>query len=306
MDSELLGNGAALVVSMLWTACSIFFSAAGKRIGAISVNTIRISAAVGLLTTAHLIFFGALLPSATEDQWLYLGLSGIIGLAIGDIGYIGALVLIGPRRGVLLMSTAPIFAAMAAYAVLGEEPGAWALAGIAVTMSGVTLAILDDHGNGEVHGLTQRKLAAGYGLAVMGSACQGVGLVISKYGMQGIEGAERIDPLSAALMRMLVGAACMWLGVLAFGRLHEIRKAAKDRRGVGLTFSGAVTGPFLGVWLSMVAVSYALTGVAQTLMSLMPVMVIPVVWFLYKQKTGWKGVAGACVAILGVAMLFMA
>ena len=127
----------------------------------------------------------------------------------------------------------------------------------------------------------------------------------SDYLVQGIEGAEPLDPLSAALMRMIVGAAAMWVGVLAFGRLHEIRKATKDGRGVGLTFSGAITGPFLGVWLSMVAVSLALTGVAQTLMSLMPVMVIPVVWLLYKQGTGWRGIAGACIAIVGVAMLFI-
>ena len=275
MEPEMMGNVAAVVVSMLWTACSIFFSAAGKRIGAISVNTIRISAAVGLLGTAHLIWFGALLPAATGDQWFYLGLSGFIGLAVGDIGYIGALVLIGPRRGVLLMSTAPIFAAVAGYAMLGEQIGAWALAGIAVTMSGVMLAILDDGANGKPQELTKRQLTIGYGLAVMGSACQGV------------------------------GAAAMWVGVLAFGRLHEIRKATKDGRGVGLTFSGAITGPFLGVWLSMVAVSLALTGVAQTLMSLMPVMVIPVVWLLYKQGTGWRGIAGACIAIVGVAMLFI-
>ncbi|MFH0816661.1 MAG: DMT family transporter [Methanobacteriota archaeon] len=305
MDSQLLGNGAAIIVSMLWTACSIFFSSAGKRIGALSVNTIRITAAVGLLLTAHVILMGALLPSATDGQWFYLGLSGIVGLAIGDIGYIGALVLIGPRRGVLLMSTAPIFAALAAYAMLGEALGAWALAGIAVTMSGVMLAVLDEKDPGEVQQIPRDKLALGYGLAVMGSVCQGVGLVLSKYGMQGADGAEPIDPLSATLMRMLVGAASMWTVVIVLRRLGEIRKATKDGGAIGRTLAGTVTGPFLGVWLSMVAISYTLTGVAQTLMSLMPIMVIPVVWIVYRQRTGWRGVVGAAVAIVGVAMLFL-
>jgi drug/metabolite transporter (DMT)-like permease len=40
-------------------------------------------------------------------------------------------------------------------------------------------------------------------------------------------------------------------------------------------------------------------------MSLMPIMVIPVVWVVYKQRTGWRGIAGACIAIAGVAMLFV-
>jgi drug/metabolite transporter (DMT)-like permease len=305
MDAELLGNSAAVIVSMLWTACSIFFSSAGKRIGALSVNTIRISAAVGLLVTAHVILLGAFLPSATSGQWFYLGLSGIVGLAIGDIGYIGALVLIGPRRGVLLMSTAPIFAALAAYAMLGESLGAWALAGIAVTMSGVMLAVLDVNDPGDVQQLPRKKLALGYGLAVLGSICQGVGLVLSKYGMQGADGAEPVSPLSATLMRMLVGAATMWIVVIAFRRVGEIRKATKDRGAIGRTLAGTVTGPFLGVWLSMVAITNAQVGVAQTLMSLMPIMVIPVVWLVYRQKTGWRGVAGAAIAIAGVAMLFL-
>jgi drug/metabolite transporter (DMT)-like permease len=305
MEGELLGNTAAVIVSLLWTTCSILFSSAGKRIGALSVNTIRISAAVGLLLTAHVILVGALLPSATGSQWFYMGLSGLVGLAIGDIGYIGALVLIGPRRGVLLMSTAPIFAALAAYGMLGEALGVWALAGVAVTMSGVMMAVMDVNDPGEAQNLPRDKLAMGYGLAVLGSVCQGVGLVLSKYGMQGIDGAEPIGALPATLMRMLVGAASMWIIVLALGRVGEIRNGAKDRGAVGRTLTGAVTGPFLGVWLSMVAISNAPIGVAQTLMSLMPIMVIPVVWVVYKQRTGWRGIAGACIAIAGVAMLFV-
>jgi len=228
MDSQLIGNSAAIVVSMLWTACSIFFSSAGKRIGSLSVNTFRITAAVGLLVTAHVILLGVLVPHAATGQWFYLGLSGVLGLAIGDIGYIGALVLIGPRRGVLLMSTAPIFAAIAAYAMMGETLGAWTLAGVAVTMSGVMLAIQETGDGGdsdEARRMPREKLALGYGLAVMGSACQGVGLVLSKIGMQASDGAGPIDPLSATLMRMLAGAAAMWIVVLVSRRLWELRKA---------------------------------------------------------------------------------
>ena len=46
-------------------------------------------------------------------------------------------------------------------------------------------------------------------------------------------------------------------------------------------------------------------GVAQTLLSLMPVMIIPVVWYLFKQRTSWRGVVGAVVAVVGVAVLFL-
>ena len=110
MTAHLIGETAAVCTAALWTTCSILFASAGKRIGALSVNAYRIVMAVALLGGAHLIIFGTILPPANSAQWFYLGLSGVIGLALGDFGYFGALVFIGPRRGVLLMSMSPIFA----------------------------------------------------------------------------------------------------------------------------------------------------------------------------------------------------
>lgn len=96
----------------------------------------------------------------------------------------------------------------------------------------------------------------------------------------------------------------MWLVLVAAGKVPELRSAFKSSKGMQLTLVAAFLGPFLGVTLSMVAVTYAEAGVAQTLMSLMPVMIIPVVWFLYKQRTSWRGILGALIAVVGVAILF--
>jgi drug/metabolite transporter (DMT)-like permease len=71
------------------------------------------------------------------------------------------------------------------------------------------------------------------------------------------------------------------------------------------TAAGAFIGPFVGMTLSMVAVAYTQAGIAQTLMSLMPVMIIPLVWVVYKEKTNWRGILGAVIAVIGVALLFL-
>ena len=68
---------------------------------------------------------------------------------------------------------------------------------------------------------------------------------------------------------------------------------------------GAFVAPFLGVTLSMVAVAYTQAGIAQTLISLMPVLIIPVVWVFYKQRTSLQGILAAIVAVVGVAVLFL-
>ena len=141
--SHLIGETAAVCTSVLWTITSIFFASASRRIGALSVNAYRIVVAVILLGGTHLIVFGTLEPKANNAQWFYMGLSGIIGLALGDFGYFSALALIGPRRGVLLMSMAPIFSSVLAYLILDEILGLWAIIGIAVTLTGVSVVILE-------------------------------------------------------------------------------------------------------------------------------------------------------------------
>ena len=302
-----LGETAAVCTSILWTACSILFASAGRRIGPLSVNAYRIVMAMVLLSIAHLAIYKTVVPPANHAQWFYMGLSGVIGLALGDFGYFGALVLIGPRRGVLLMSLAPIFSAVTAYLVLGEVLRAWDLIGMALALSGVALVILEEPI--DEREISPRRGHKFYGVlcGLAGSLGQGIGLVVSKYGMIAAGGpaVRPLNPLSATLVRMIVAGAFVWLTVVLSGRLKHVLKARHDAQAMRRTFAGAISGPFLGVWLSMVAVTYTIAGVAATLMALMPVMVIPVLWFLYRQRTSPRGIVGAVISIAGVAILFL-
>ncbi len=307
MDSPLIGETAAVIVSLFWTLCSILFTVAGRRAGVLSLNAIRIVMAIPLLCSAHIIVFGTVLPSANSPQWFYLGLSGVIGLTLGDLGYFGSLVILGPRRGVLLISTYPVFSSIVGFLMLSEVLDVWAIAGIAVTISGVIWVILESEESGNEQVLDTKTKAHGVLLGLGGSVCQGVGLVISKYGMFNVadDPGSHLNPLSATLIRMIVAAIAMWIVVLLLRRHIEVLRTSKDRKAIGAMFGGAVFGPFLGVWLSMVAITYTYTGVAATLMSLMPVMVIPIVWMIYGQRTSWRGFVGAAVAVVGIAILFI-
>ena len=310
MDPHFIGQTAAIFTAFLWTLNSLLFAAAGRRIGALSVNAFRIVMAVVLLALAHLILLGTFVPDANRAQWFYLGLSGIIGLGIGDFGYFGALVMIGPRKSVLLMGMAPIFSVITAIYVLEEFPGFWVYIGIAVTLMGVFIVIIERKPSlttpGEQH-IPKRQFALGLFAGLVGAVGQGVGLVISKYGMENVadQSSSSLDPLSATLMRMVVAGIFIWIVVVLSGRLRPVLSSTQNKEAIKRTFGGATFGPFLGVWMSMVAISYTYTGVASTLMSLMPVMVIPVVWVLYKQKTNWQGIVGAVIAVVGVAILFL-
>jgi len=304
MDVNLVGETAAILTSCLWTFNSLLFASAGKRIGAFSVNAYRIIIAVGLLAIAHTILQGTLLPAITSEHLFWIGISGIVGLGIGDFGLFSAFVIIGPRRSVLVMALSPIFASVAAYLMLGEITSPLTIVGIAITLAGITMAILEREEHSKEELIPKRVKAWGVFLASVGAMGQGVGLVLAKKGIY-LDLNMMVNPLSAAFVRMLMGALFVWICVVVVGKLPELREALRNREGIECTAAGAFVGPFMGVTLSMVAVAYTQAGVAQTLMSLMPVLIIPVVWALYRQKTSLRGMFGAVVAVVGVAILFL-
>jgi drug/metabolite transporter (DMT)-like permease len=307
MVSALIGETAAISTAVMWTTCSLLFAYAGKRIGALSVNAIRIVVAVGFLGAAHILVLGTIIPAANNDQWFYMSLSGIIGLALGDFGYFATLVILGPRRGTLLMSLAPIFSVISGYFILDETLGLWTFIGIIITLSGVIWVILEREEQANEIPIHKKQKYIGIFAGICGSIGQGVGLVISKYGMVVVASNPDtpLNPLSATLIRMIAAAIFVWICLILFSQLTKVTRAFNDKSAIKATVGGAFFGPFIGVWLSMIAVTYAIAGVAATLMSLMPVLVIPFVWILYREKTSWRGGLGAVIAIAGVAILFL-
>jgi drug/metabolite transporter (DMT)-like permease len=303
LDLSLLGETAAVSTSCLWTISSVIFTSAGRKIGPLSLNAYRTLVAVGFLVVTHAILFRAILPMASSAQWFWMGASGVVGLGIGDSALFAAYVTIGPRRSLLVFASAPIFASIGAYLMLGETIPTLAIVGIALTLVGIVIVLLEREHSGEIR-LSKKLESYGVFFASIGAVGQGVGLVLAKKGID-LYPEMSLNPLSATLMRMILGAISLWTVLLVAGRLPELRTALNNSKGMTQTVAAAFLGPFLGVTLSMIAVTYAETGIAQTLMSLMPVLIIPVVWVLYKQKTSRRGVLGAVIAVIGVSILFI-
>jgi len=308
MDPNLIGESAAVLTSCFWTFSSLLFTLAGRRLGSFSVNAYRSLMAIGLLLCAHVVLLGTLLPVASGGQWFWLGLSGIVGLGIGDFGLFAAYVTIGPRLSVLIQASSPIFASLSAYFMLGEPLPQLAILGIAVTLSGIIVVILEREETSEEkleeQLVAKKRKTIGVLFGTISAMGQGFGLVLSKKGIY-LDVSVAMNPVSAALIRMILASAFVWICALFVGKLPALRQAATDKRGMKYTAAGAIVGPFVGMTLSMVAVSYTQPGIAQTLMSLMPIFIIPVIWIIYRERTSWRGILGALVTVIGVAILFL-
>ncbi len=282
----------------------MLFTSAGRRIGSFSVNVFRTAIAIALLGCAHVVLLGTFLPAGSSAQWFWMGLSGIVGLGIGDFGLFAAYVTIGPRRSVLVQSFSPIFASVAAFWMLGETFGPLSILGVAVTLTGVVVVLLEKEEKSVNRVETKNRKTWGVFFALVSAMGQGFGAVLSRKGMY-VDANVALNPLSSALIRMLLAGLFVGACALFAGKLPGLRKAVSDKEGIKYTAAGALVGPFIGMTLSMVALANAETGIAQTLMSLMPVIIIPVVWIVYRERTNWRGIVGALVAVVGVTILFL-
>lgn len=307
------GYFAGIFTSALWMATSLLFTEASRRLGVTVVNFLRLLLAVGLLGLTHRLVAGVWVPDVEARQVVLLGTSGIVGLAIGDQALIHSFVLVGPRIATLIMTTSPLLAALLGWVFLGERMGGLAWLGIATTLAGVGWVVTDRKAS--VATESGRDWYRGLFLAGVGSACQAVGLLLSKQGM-GHGWLDRdchLDPQAATLIRVIFAAGFM-LPFVFLGRgkrppdrMNGSKARVSSHLVAGLAFAaiGTVTGPYLGVWMSLVATDRAPLGIAQTLCSLTPIFVLPAVRIIYGEAIGPRAVLGACVAVGGVGFLFL-
>jgi drug/metabolite transporter (DMT)-like permease len=303
--SAYLGQTAALGTAVCWSVSALAFAAAGRRIGVLPLNLIRLVIALGFLVLATWGLRGLPLPvDASPHAWGWLSISGLIGFVFGDLCLFRAYVLIGPRLASLMMSLAPLLTVLIGWLVLGETLGGRDALGMALTITGIGWAVLERKpaANGESEEPepgSSRAGRAGLALGFCGALGQAGGLVLSKLGM------GSYDVVAATQVRVIAGIAGYVLLLSAVRAWPRMREALRDRRGVGFAAIGAFFGPFLGVSLSLFAVRHTVSGVAASIMALQPVMIIPLVVLLHRERVGIGGVAGALVAVAGVALLFL-
>lgn len=291
-----MGQIAALTAAFFWSGTAIMFSEAGRRIGAMATNLLRILLGSLLLCTTLWLTSGRFYPlQATAEQMKWLALSGVVGLSIGDGALFVCMVILGPRISTLLLSLAPTITTLIAWLFLSEKLGLVSLLGILLTLAGIYWVVMEEH-NEPVHGSKTLGLIMGI-IAALG---QGVGIIFAKKALS-----TDIDALSATVLRMVPATAVLWAYALLFGKVKEVFTKLQDRRaGLGL-LGGSIFGPFLGIWLSIVAVKYTEAGVAATLLATVPIMIIPLNYVLYKIKPSPRTMLGTLIAVGGVALLFL-
>jgi len=299
-----LGHLAALGTSVAWSFTSVLFTLAGRRAGPAVVNRTRLLLAILLVAATHRLTLGSFLPLGAEPfRWGWLALSGLIGFVLGDTLLFQAFVLIGPRLSMLLMALSPVFSTLLAWVLLGETLTGLELLGIALTIGGVMLVVADrQNGDPETPAVdSSRQYALGVLYGLGGALGQALGLYASRMGLVG-----DFPALSGNLIRLIAAALVLWLLAAVRGQVRANFQTLRERPdALKFVAGGAVAGPFLGVWLSLLAIQHAPMGIASTLMSLAPVLLLPISRALFGDRITQRAILGTAVAFAGTAVLFL-
>ena len=293
---EQWGALAALGAAIMWTVNGVIMEKNGAGLDGGALNLGRIILGLLMITaSAMLLGFGALPLSAGIESWLWLLLSGLIGFALGDTLLVKGFLMIGARLTLLVFSFAPVLTAVLGYVFFGETLSALNLFGMLLVLLGIAIVI----------GLKDNSVAAvpdrakGLTFAFIASLAQAFGTVASKMGLQ------EMEPLAATQVRLIGGLLGMGVIFLLDRRWKHLLDVIRSPRGRLTILSGAVLGTLFGVVLSMIAIRWSKAAVASTLMSTMPVLILPISVFILKEKLRPKDLFGAALSFVGSAVLFL-
>jgi len=300
MTMTYFGELAALLTALCWSLSAIYFTKAGRRIGSVNLNRLRLLLSLIFLALTHWLLYAAPMPlTAAPTRWFWLGLSGIIGLTLGDTFLFQAYIWIGPRLTMLLKSLAPVISAVLAWLFLAENLTLGQIAGIGLTVGGVGWVILEQNNTGD--DAQKRNYLWGVLFGVGTAACQALGLITAKLGLGG-----DFPALSGHVIRMLTATAAIWgLTLLQRQGRQTLAVFTADKSAATALTTGTVLGPFIGVWFSMLAIQWTHVGVASTLMALVPIFMLPIGYFVFKEQLSRQAITGTVVAVGGVALLFL-
>jgi drug/metabolite transporter (DMT)-like permease len=292
-----LGELCGLATALLWSGSSMTFSRAAKRMGSVNLNISRLVIAAILLVITILIFN---IPSPVNNsQVLFLSISGFIGLLFGDSFLFKSYQYNSPRISMLVMSIAPAMTAVVAYFFLNEGLSIISILGMIITLVGIILVVLEgETSNGVKTGFS----FLGIFYAFLGAIGQAGALIFARLAFN----SGNVNGLVATFIRIAAALVFLVPVAIMFGKFsNPLVTFKRDKKALGFTLLGAFFGPYLGITTSLLSVMHTKIAIASTLMSITPIPLLALVKIFEKEHISIRAIIGTCVAVGGVAILFL-
>nr|WP_275692642.1 DMT family transporter [Rheinheimera hassiensis] len=289
----------ALAAAACWALGSLLSAQASSHLGAFAFTRWRMLCAASLLWLIAAISGGW--ATLAFSSFGLLLLSGVIGIFIGDTALFAAMNRLGPRRAGVLFATHSLFSVVLAYFFLGETLWGWTLIGSSLLISGVMTAIFFGKRKTELHiwEANQSQLKSGIALGLLAALCQAVATLMLKPLME-----TDIDAVAASAVRMTTAFV---LHQIIFMLGFKVARAylPLNKKVFLLVLANAGISMVLGMTLILQALKYGDAGLVAILSSVSPVLVLPLLWLIYKRSPATGAWLGAVLTVLGTMLILL-
>ena len=293
MQPELL----AALAALSWAVGSLFSAAASSQMGAFAFTRWRLFFALTLLWALAL--FTGQWRTLDSANVALLALSGFIGIFIGDTALFACMNRLGPRRSGVLFATHAIFSTLLAWLFLGETLWGWTLVGGGLLVSGVMVAIVWGRRESETHAWenTRGSLMTGVLLGLLAAVCQSVATLMIKPLM-----ASGVDAVAASAVRtsasFMAHLALLWAGA----KVAQVQNPLSAKT-LFNTWASAAVAMALGMTLILKAMHLGQAGLVAVLSSVTPILILPLLWLVYRRRPAMGAWWGAALAVWGTVLI---
>jgi drug/metabolite transporter (DMT)-like permease len=292
-STQFIGEIAALSAAFLWAAASVVYTQLGVRIPPLQLNFYKGIIAIALIIIT-LMAQQANFSNISLATILWLSLSGVLGIGLGDTAYFAALNSLGARRTLLLETLSPPLGALLALIFIGERLTFLAWCGILLTVLGIICVISE-----RTPASVSQNISIGIIWGILAAIAQAGGAVISRFALLQSD----ISPLASTLIRLLAGnCIVLLLLLLPLGRRQpQIQGiSAKTLGAIAIAATGST---YLGIWLQQTSLKFSPTGIAQTLLATSPLFILPIVAFM-GEIISIRAILGVLLSLSGIGLLF--
>ena len=294
----MIGEISALGCALCWALSSTLTKSLSGKIEPLSLNFIRCLGAAILLWAIIPFYPGVYgLSLITGKSILYLSLSALVGMSVGDTIYIQGLRLIKVTLAFpIAQSVTPLLTVGAAFLFLEETITRSFVVGTGLILAGIYLIAIPAGASLPSRDAPQEKRGMGIGLILIATVFWTVSIVFLKFGL------KETEPIVANGVRLPVAA----LALLPLVFLQNSFPEGSQQIKVRLVFLGAITGILafgLGGILFLTAIQMAGAGKTMVLTSCGPLLGLPISVFLLKEKATRWIISGTGLVVLGIAFI---
>lgn len=285
---EYIGILAALASAASWGFGTVMFDRLGKVVPYAGITFLKGAMSIVLIALLA-IWHGGLVDIALTD-FLYLALSGIIGIAIGDTLFFKSLQDLGAKVQVLYFMLGQVVTMLLSFLFLGDILSIQEYAGAAVLLIGIMIVTW---GKQEDHPNKQRGILLG----LLSILCFSVSSIMVKVAI------GDIDVISATFYRMIFGTASVLFVGVGAGKIKSWIAPLHEAKTALLFILNVIVITIGGFMLSMLAIKEISVSLASILSTTEPVFVLVLAYFINHERPTKREILGAAIVVVGLLII---